>query len=90
MATVYYNYIPTQQYRPYLQPTSGLGSYARTGDALILGGPRAGAGSASRIYNFLNATNKLYPSIYYVKEYLKATNYIAAGTYRNRLLRLYI
>jgi hypothetical protein len=90
MGSVYYNYIPAQINTPYLQPMSGLGSYARTGDAIILGGPRAGAGSASRIYNYLAATNKLYPSIYYVKEYIKAKNYIAAGTYRNRLLRLYV
>ena len=39
-------------YRPYLQPTSGLGQQGRTLSSIIYGGPRAGAGSAIRIYNF--------------------------------------
>ena len=39
-------------YRPYLQPMSGLGQQGRTLGAIIYGGPRAGAGSAVRIYNF--------------------------------------
>ena len=38
-------------YRPYLEPMSGLGQN-RTLASIILGGPRAGAGSAVRIYNF--------------------------------------
>jgi hypothetical protein len=38
--------------RPYLQPLSGLGQQGRTYGAIIYGGPRAGAGSAIRIYNF--------------------------------------
>jgi hypothetical protein len=38
-------------YRPYLQATSGLGQ-GRTLLSIIYGGPRAGAGSAVRIYNF--------------------------------------
>jgi hypothetical protein len=43
------------RYRPYLQPMPGLGQPSRTTGAVILGGPRAGAGSAGRIYNFYNA-----------------------------------
>lgn len=39
-------------YRPYLQPTTGLGQSGRTLSSIIYGGPRAGAGSAVRIYNF--------------------------------------
>ena len=38
--------------RPYLQPMSGLGQQGRTYSAILCGGPRAGAGSAIRIYNF--------------------------------------
>jgi hypothetical protein len=90
MGSVYYDYFPRRSNTPYLQPMSGLGSYCRTGDAIILGGPRAGAGSASRIYDYLAATNKLYPTLYAIKQIIKAKNYFAAGTYRNRLLRLYI
>jgi len=39
-------------YRPYLQPMPGLGQQGRTLSSIIYGGPRAGAGSAIRIYNF--------------------------------------
>jgi hypothetical protein len=39
-------------YRPYLQPMTGLGQQGRTLSSIIYGGPRAGAGSAIRIYNF--------------------------------------
>ena len=39
-------------YRPYLQPMTGLGQQGRTFSSIIYGGPRAGAGSAVRIYNF--------------------------------------
>jgi hypothetical protein len=41
-------------YYPYLQPMPGLGTSNRNAGAVILGGPRAGAGSSSRIYNFLS------------------------------------
>jgi hypothetical protein len=47
-------YVSPGLYRPYLQPTSGLGQAGRTTGAIILGGPRAGAGSSVRIYNFYN------------------------------------
>jgi len=39
-------------YRPYLQPMSGLGQSGRTLSSVICGGPRAGAGSMIRVYNF--------------------------------------
>ena len=41
-------------YYPYLQPMPGLGTSNRTAGAVILGGPRAGAGSSTRIYNYLS------------------------------------
>lgn len=59
MSNPYINYLATTSYRPYLQPTPGLGSSARTGIAIWVGGPRAGAGSASRIYNFFTSTGQL-------------------------------
>jgi hypothetical protein len=34
---------------------SGLGQSSRTLGCIILGGPRAGAGSSIRIYNFYNS-----------------------------------
>ena len=39
---------------PALGPTYGLGSYNRTAASIALGGPRAGRGSAARIYAFYN------------------------------------
>jgi hypothetical protein len=47
-------YISPGLYRPYLQPTPGLGQAGRTTGSVMLGGPRAGAGSSVRIYNFYN------------------------------------
>ena len=49
-------------YRPYLQPTSGLGQQGRTLSSIIYGGPRAGAGSAVRIYNFYSKLPEPYKS----------------------------
>ena len=54
----------TTFYRPYLQPLSGLGQSGRTLNAVILGGPRAGAGSAIRIYNFYHGLNEPVKSRY--------------------------
>jgi hypothetical protein len=51
-------------YRPYLQPLSGLGQAGRTLNAVILGGPRAGAGSAIRIYNFYHGLSEPIKSRY--------------------------
>ena len=60
----YSNYLATTTFSPYLQPMPGLGSSGRTFEAIILGGPRAGAGSASRIYNFAKATGGIEKIIY--------------------------
>jgi len=64
MSSAYTNYLATTTFRPYLQPTPGLGTSARTAGAIILGGPRAGAGSAGRIYNFLKGTGELNKILY--------------------------
>ena len=40
----------------YLQAMPGLGQQSRTFGAIALGGSRAGAGSAVRIYNFYQST----------------------------------
>jgi len=89
MSNAYYNSLATRSYRPYLQPTPGLGSYNRSGGAVILGGPRAGAGSASRVYNYLNNTNELYPIKLKIQQLLKSKQYQLASTYRNYLLSHY-
>ena len=64
MSSAYTNYLASTTFRPYLQPTPGLGTSARTAGAIILGGPRAGAGSASRIYDFLKATGQINKILY--------------------------
>jgi hypothetical protein len=60
----YTNYLASTSFRPYLQPMPGLGSSARTAGAVILGGPRAGAGSAGRVYNFLKSTGEINKVLY--------------------------
>jgi hypothetical protein len=68
---------------PYLQPMSGLGSYNRTAGAVILGGPRAGAGSAVRIYNYLTNIGQLNASLSNFKNILKAQSYNMNVSARN-------
>ena len=60
----YSSYLASTTFAPYLQPMPGLGTSGRTLEAIILGGPRAGAGSASRIYNFAKATGGIDKIIY--------------------------
>ena len=79
----------TGLYNPYLQPMPGLGSSNRDVFAVILGGPRAGAGSASRIYNYLNNRNQLYDSVNNFKQVLKARQYQLSNSYRNYLMSFY-
>jgi len=76
-------------YRPYLQQMPGLGSYNRDGMAVILGGPRAGAGSAVRIYNYLNNRNQLYASVNKIEQIFKARQYQLSNAYRNYLMSFY-
>ena len=40
---------------PPLTPTSGLGSYARTGVAIALGGSRSKIGTQGRIYAYMKS-----------------------------------
>jgi hypothetical protein len=40
------------RYRPYLQPTSGLGQAARTNGAILISSPRNNIGSQGRIYSY--------------------------------------
>lgn len=40
------------RYRPYLQPTSGLGQQARTNGSILISSPRNNIGSQGRIYAY--------------------------------------
>lgn len=56
----YANYLATTTFRSggsSFGNVSGLGTTARTAAAVLLGGPRAGAGSAYRVYTFLQNNN---------------------------------
>lgn len=54
MSSAYKNYLATTTFKATsFGNVSGLGTTARTAGAILLGGPRAGAGSAFRIYNYL-------------------------------------
>jgi hypothetical protein len=58
MSTAYANYLANTTFKTYsFGNVTGLGSSARTTGAVLLGGPRAGAGSAYRIYSYLRTTN---------------------------------
>jgi hypothetical protein len=54
MSSAYNNYLANTTFKPTsFGNVSGLGTSARTTGAILLGGPRAGAGSAFRVYNYL-------------------------------------
>jgi hypothetical protein len=54
MSSAYKNYLATTTFKATsFGSVSGLGTTGRTAAAILLGGPRAGAGSAYRIYNYL-------------------------------------
>jgi hypothetical protein len=54
MSGAYSNYLATTTFKARSFGTvTGLGTSARTAGSVMLGGPRAGAGSAFRIYNYL-------------------------------------
>ena len=54
MSSSYSNYLANTTFKANsFGSVSGLGTSARTTAAVLLGGPRAGAGSAFRIYNYL-------------------------------------
>ncbi len=45
-------YASGPRYRPYLQPTSGLGQGSRTNGSILISSPRNRIGSQGRIYAF--------------------------------------
>jgi len=54
MSSAYTNYLANTTFKTTsFGNVSGLGTSARTTGAILLGGPRAGAGSAFRIYTYL-------------------------------------
>jgi hypothetical protein len=77
------SYLASANYRPYLQPMPGLGSGSRTTTSVLLGGPRAGAGSAVRIYNYLSSVGQFESALSNYKSYVKANNYRYASNNRN-------
>jgi hypothetical protein len=77
------SYLASDSFRPYLQPMPGLGSGARTAPAILLGGPRAGAGSAVRIYNYLSSAGLFDSAISNYKNLAKANSYRYANDSRN-------
>jgi len=77
------SYLASANYRPYLQPMPGLGSGSRTTTAVLLGGPRAGAGSAVRIYNYLSSAGLYESALANYKSYVKANQYRYTSKNRN-------
>jgi hypothetical protein len=83
MSGSYTNYLATVTFRPYLQPMPGLGTSARTAGAVMLGGPRAGAGSAVRIYNYLSTRGLAGGSLANLREIARANGYLYSRNARN-------
>ena len=65
------------RYRPYLQPTSGLGQAARTNGAILISSPRNNIGSQGRIYSF-------YKQIGQGPQYLAELNTILSNNPRSQ------
>jgi hypothetical protein len=53
---------------PSLTPAYGLGSYGRTGAALLISSPRTKIGSQGRIYNFFKGQNERAAYVNYLKQ----------------------
>jgi len=71
MSSSYVNYLATTTFKANsFGSVSGLGTSARTTAAVLLGGPRAGAGSAYRIYSY--AVNRDPSLIYLYKSRINA------------------
>jgi len=83
MSDSYTNYLATTSFRPYLQPMPGLGTSARTGAAILLGGPRAGAGSSVRVYNYLNSRGLYSGAIANLQKIAQANGYAYRSNTRN-------
>lgn len=57
-------------YRPYLQPTYGLGQQARTGASVLISSPRNKMGSQGRIYSYYKSIGQGQEYIYYLSKSL--------------------
>lgn len=51
---------------PSLTPAYGLGSYARTGAAMLISSPRTKIGSQGRIYAYMKSTGQQYAYIQFL------------------------
>jgi hypothetical protein len=88
MSGAYSDYLATTTFRPRsFGSVTGLGTSARTTGAIILGGPRAGAGSAFRIYNYLVNYDPKALNVYRskIQEIGKANAYFINNYNRNRI-----
>lgn len=88
MTSTYKNYQANTTFKPTsFGSVSGLGTSARTASAIILGGPRAGAGSAYRIYNYFvnNDPRALERYLSNVRAINKANAYNMNSYNRNRI-----
>ena len=85
MSSAYNNYLANTTFKTTsFGNVTGLGTSARTTGAILLGGPRAGAGSAFRIYNFLVNNDpqglnvyrsKLQANAYFMNNYSRNHNF---------------
>lgn len=62
---------------PSLTPAYGLGSYGRTGAALLISSPRNKIGSQGRIYNWMVRNNKGPQYINFLKKFLGPQPYVS-------------
>ena len=84
MSGTYNNYLASVTFRTTsFGNVSGLGTSARTAGAIILGGPRAGAGSAYRIYNYLSSRGLYQNALSNYTNLARANSYITTNSSRN-------
>lgn len=80
----YNNYLANTTFRTTsFGNVTGLGTSARTAGAIILGGPRAGAGSAYRIYAYLSNKGIADIALSNIREFARANSYRFANHSRN-------
>ena len=66
---------------PSLTPTYGLGSYGRTGPAIIVGGSRSKIGTQNRIYNSFRKQSERAAYILYLKKMIGPSPYVNPFSY---------
>jgi hypothetical protein len=66
---------------PSLTPTYGLGSYARTGPAILVGGPRSKIGSQMRIYNYFRTPDSRAAYVLYLRKLIGPSPYTNPFSY---------